>query len=223
MTAGQLKGSKEAEALATPGYWDDRYLQSDGENPTHEWFRSFEALEPFFTRHLFEPRSADKNPRILHLGSGDSTIPHDLAVRGYKNQLCVDFSTVVVNLMSARHEQEKGIEWKWADVRNMTEIADGSIDVAFDKGTLDAMISGSPWDPPDIVKQNTGQYINEVFRVLRDDGAFLYITYRQPHFMRPVLNRDDIWDLHMETLSEGESSFDYYAFVLKKKKKKQDA
>lgn len=90
------------------------------------------------------------------------TIPSDLAVRGYKNQLCVDFSTVVVNLMSARHEQEKGIEWKWADVRNMTEIADGSIDVAFDKGTLDAMISGSPWDPPDIVKQNTGQYINEV-------------------------------------------------------------
>lgn len=64
--------------------------------------------------------------------------------------------------------------------------------------------------------------IFKVFRVLRDDGAFLYITYRQPHFMRPVLNRDDIWDLHMETLSEGESSFDYYAFVLKKKKK-QDA
>lgn len=72
MTSGQLKGSKEAEALATPGYWDNRYLQSDGENPTHEWFRSFEALEPFFTRHLFEPRSADQNPRILHLGSGDS-------------------------------------------------------------------------------------------------------------------------------------------------------
>jgi hypothetical protein len=64
--------------------------------------------------------------------------------------------------MSTRYGQENGIEWKWADVRNMKDIPDGSIDVAFDKGTLDAMIFGSPWDPPDTVKKNTGQYINEV-------------------------------------------------------------
>lgn len=44
----------------------------------------------------------------------------------------------------------------------MTSIDDSSIDVAIDKGTLDAMISGSLWDPPDVVKTNTGLYIDEV-------------------------------------------------------------
>ena len=64
--------------------------------------------------------------------------------------------------MSSRHGQEKGVEWKWADVRDMKDIPDDSIDVAFGKGTLDAMIFGSPWDPPDTVKENTGRYLNEV-------------------------------------------------------------
>jgi hypothetical protein len=54
--------------------------------------------------------------------------------------------------------------------------------------------------------------------VLKDDGVFLYVTYRQPHFVKPLLNRDDRWDLIVETLSDGEGSFEYYAFVLKKKK-----
>jgi hypothetical protein len=58
---------------------------------------------------------------------------------------------------------------------------------------------------------------SKVFRVLRYDGVFLYITFRQPHFMRPILNRDDIWDLQMEFLSDDKSSFDYHGFILKKK------
>ena len=44
----------------------------------------------------------------------------------------------------------------------MTEIEDKSVDVAFDKGTLDAMIYGSPWSPPEKVMENSGKYINEV-------------------------------------------------------------
>lgn len=42
------------------------------------------------------------------------------------------------------------------------EIEAKSIDVAFDKGTLDAMIHGSPWSPPEEVLENTGKYMNEV-------------------------------------------------------------
>lgn len=64
--------------------------------------------------------------------------------------------------MSERHEPIKGIEWKEMDVRNMVGIADRSVDVAFDKGTLDAMIHGSPWSPPDEVKDNTARYLREV-------------------------------------------------------------
>jgi hypothetical protein len=51
--------------------------------------------------------------------------------------------------------------WRVMDVRRL-ELAKGSVDVAIDKGTLDAMIHGSLWDPPDDVRSNVGQYVEEV-------------------------------------------------------------
>lgn len=62
----------ENERLAHPEFWDQRYTQAEGDQPTHEWFRTFSDLEPFFNKRLFKTRSPDINPRLLHLGSGDS-------------------------------------------------------------------------------------------------------------------------------------------------------
>lgn len=64
--------------------------------------------------------------------------------------------------MSKRESETEGINWKQADVREMDLIPSESVDIAFDKGTLDAMIHGSPWDPPDDVLDDTGRYIREV-------------------------------------------------------------
>lgn len=64
--------------------------------------------------------------------------------------------------MTRRHAAETGIEWRWADVRDMKDIPSSSVDVAFDKGTMDAMIHGSPWNPPHDVLINTLRYIREV-------------------------------------------------------------
>lgn len=57
--------------------------------------------------------------------------------------------------------------------------------------------------------------------MLKPTGIFLYVTFRQPHFIKPLLNPDggSLWEMEMETLGGGESSFDYFAFVLRKKKK----
>jgi hypothetical protein len=64
--------AEEAQALGRAEFWDERYAKADGDKPTHEWFRAFDALEPFFTKYLFAERKAETEPRILHLGSGDS-------------------------------------------------------------------------------------------------------------------------------------------------------
>ncbi|KAJ4346128.1 hypothetical protein N0V95_005681 [Ascochyta clinopodiicola] len=153
----------EGAALGHASFWDERYAKAgDSTEPTHEWFRDFASLEPFFDKHLFATRKAETHPRILHLGSGDSTVPYDLLKRGYSNQLCLDFSAVVVDLMKSRHEQEKGVTFQVGDVRDMKDIDSGSIDVAFDKGTLDAMIFGSPWSPPEETLENSGKYMKEV-------------------------------------------------------------
>jgi hypothetical protein len=74
----------------------------------------------------------------------------------------MDFSTVVVDAMKTRHADRPQVEWQVGDVRDMTGIESKSVDVAFDKGTLDAMIYGSPWSPPEEVMENSGRYINEV-------------------------------------------------------------
>ncbi|KAL7926377.1 S-adenosyl-L-methionine-dependent methyltransferase [Trichoderma austrokoningii] len=206
------------KVLAHTDHWDSHYSNSDGEAPVHEWYRSFSELEPFFRENLFglQGFKAEDNPLILHIGSGDSAIPAELASRGYRRQLCIDFSTVVVKYMAERHSKIEGIEWRHMDVRNMVGIPDKSIDVAFDKGTLDVMMHGSSWNPPREVRENASKYLKEVYRVLKDHGVLLYVTFKQPHFVKPLLNADDMWDIDMQVLRD-ESSFDYYGFVVKKR------
>lgn len=121
-------------------------------------------------------------------------------------------------MMAKAHAQIRGIEWKWADIRNMDLLEDQSIDVALDKGTLDAMVYGSGWNPPDEVKNNTRSYMKELHRVLKDDGLFLYVTFRQARFIRPLLNPDGaLWHLEMQELSSGEGTFPYYGYVIRKR------
>ena len=64
--------------------------------------------------------------------------------------------------MSKRHECVKGIEWRCLDVTKMDNVPDKSIDFAFDKSTMDAMVHGSPWSPPDDVTAMVGSYMREV-------------------------------------------------------------
>ena len=72
------------------------------------------------------------------------------------------------------------------------------------------------WDPPDDVRENIERYLGEVVRVLVPGGTFLYITYRQPHFLKPLLARKD-WNLSVETLPDRQRGvFEYFAYVMKK-------
>jgi hypothetical protein len=41
----------------------------------------------------------------------------------------------------------------------------------------------------------------------------LYITYRQPHFVNPILNRNSEWNMEMVILGGGDSSFEYFGFI----------
>lgn len=49
--------------------------------------------------------------------------------------------------MTERHAEVKGIEWKLMDIRDMAGVAGKSVDFAFDKGALDAIIHGSTLEP----------------------------------------------------------------------------
>jgi hypothetical protein len=84
----------------------------------------------------------------------------DLHGLGYTNQTSVDFSSVLIEAMETKYAA-LNTEWLPMDIRNL-ELPDKSVDVAIDKGTLDAMIHGSLWDPLDDVRENVGKYVDEV-------------------------------------------------------------
>ncbi|TVY88067.1 Endothelin-converting enzyme, partial [Lachnellula willkommii] len=108
-----------------------------------EWFRNFSKLRPFLEKWLPRPGGEEK---ILHLGCGNSTLTADLHTLGYTHQLSVDFSQVVIEAMKLKYAAlGADTEWRVMDVRAL-EMGDGSVDVAVDKGTLDAFLYGSLWD-----------------------------------------------------------------------------
>jgi len=41
------------------------------------------------------------------------------------------------------------------------------------------------------------------------------VTFRQPHFMRPLLNPEGLWDVELQVLSDS-GSLDYYGFLIRK-------
>ena len=66
--------SAAQKELATVEYWDKRYNDERSGNynddaEDYEWFKTYEKLKPFFSRHL---PPTDSSPRILQLGCGTS-------------------------------------------------------------------------------------------------------------------------------------------------------
>ena len=62
------------------------------------------------------------------------------------------------------------------------------------------MLFGSLMDPPKEVRLNVRKYADEVARVLKPDGQWLYITSVQPRFLRPLLRRDEVWTFTTEEI-----------------------
>lgn len=79
------------------------------------------------------------------------------------------------------------------------------------------MLYGSLWDPDDEVKLNVKQYVDEVARILSSSGKWLYVTFRQPHFIKPLLQRPGIWTVEVHSLTSAEGGlFEYFGYVLAK-------
>ena len=88
---------------------------------------------------------------------------------GYKNIVNMDISPAVIEQMEKQYPH---MEWVTMDATNMT-YPDGHFDIAIDKGTLDALVSGKNFDICE-------KMLKECMRVLKDTGQIILITYGSP-------------------------------------------
>ncbi|BGP43346.1 hypothetical protein JCM10450v2_007496 [Rhodotorula kratochvilovae] len=191
----------------TQQYWDARYAQEQ-DGASFDWCKRYADI-----RHLVRRFVPDRTARIVMLGCGNSTLSRDMYDDGYTRIVNIDYSPVVIDKMARANEDCEGMTWQVGDVRRLP-FEDASIDVCIDKATLDAMLTGEkdPWNPPPEAVADCRAEIDEVVRVLKPDGIFLYLTFGQPHFRRPLLQREG-WTLQHLELGFG---FAYYFFWMQR-------
>ena len=117
---------------------------------------------------------------------------------GFNDIINVDYSEKVIEMMKERTKDAfPSLKWHAMDFRNMSDLNDASICTVLDKGSLDALWSdgGSQWNPSEAVLADINATLNEVLRLLKSGGLFISITFGQPHFRLPFLERPDEWKL----------------------------
>ncbi|KAJ1433295.1 hypothetical protein B484DRAFT_14727, partial [Ochromonadaceae sp. CCMP2298] len=151
-----------------------------------------------------EQEQQEREPRVLVLGCGNSSLCEDLWHFGLTSVHGMDYSPTAISMMQRRAQDvDMGIQYFSGDARRMPEVHSGHYDLLLDKGTLDAIASG------DAEKEGAGgqatdaeQYIVECWRTLRVKGLFVVVTTMPPHIFEPLA----VQPLTLRALGQGEQS-----------------
>lgn len=83
---------------------------------------------------------------------------------GYRSITNIDYSSVCIGTMSARHKDCPGMTWHQMDVRQLS-FQDASFEVIMEKATLDAIMvdEKTPWE----VSSQTAGFIHEALMEVR--------------------------------------------------------
>ncbi|XP_034039563.1 EEF1A lysine methyltransferase 4 [Thalassophryne amazonica] len=186
-------------------YWDERYKTEQG----YEWLGSFSKFQHLVEKHI------KKDDSILVLGCGNSSMSADMYSAGYHSITNIDFSSVCISAMSARHSDCPGMSWQQMDMSQLS-FRDESFDVVLEKATLDSVmvIEKNPWNVSPQTTSLIHQALTEVSRILKPGGRFLSITFTQPFFRKQLYARHE-YNWSIKHYSYGDS-FHYFVYVMTK-------
>ena len=132
--------------------------------------------------------------KLLMNGCGNSRLGELLVDRGYTFIMNIDFSETLIHSMRTYYQSfakySSSLHWLLQDIRTMADLTSGSYDVVIDKATLDVFYcqdNEDPWNPSEAVKIPVTETLRQIYRVLKVGGLFIYVTFGQPPFRKPLL------------------------------------
>ncbi|XP_059632007.1 uncharacterized protein LOC132274693 isoform X2 [Cornus florida] len=172
----------ETQAYGEPSYWDNRYAQEQG---PFDWYQKYPSLAPLL--HLYIPR----HHRVLVVGCGNSAFSEGMVDDGYEDVVNIDISSVVIDAMQKKCSNRPQLKYIKMDVTDMSTFQTDSFDAVFDKGTLDSLL------------------LMTNYRVLKDKGVYILITYGAPNYRERLLRDAWSWTIKLHVIeklvSEGSS------------------
>ncbi|KAJ4866066.1 S-adenosyl-L-methionine-dependent methyltransferases superfamily protein [Raphanus sativus] len=161
--------TSSTQSYSEKWYWDDRYTN---ESDSFDWYQNYSSLSPLINLYL----PPHPTHRSLVIGCGNSAFSEGMVDAGYEDVVNIDISSVVIDAMNKKHSDRPQLKYLKMDVRDMKAFEDASFDAVIDKGTLDSILCGSN------SRQHSTQMIEEVWRVLKDKGVYILITYGAPNY-----------------------------------------
>ncbi|KAJ4897891.1 S-adenosyl-L-methionine-dependent methyltransferases superfamily protein [Raphanus sativus] len=169
-------------------YWDERYTN---ESDPFDWYQSYASLSPLI--NLYAP---NRPHPVLVIGCGNSAFSEGMVDDGYEDVVSIDISSVVIDAMVKKYSDRPRLKYLKMDVRDMKAFGDGSFDAVIDKGTLDSILCGSN------SRQHSTQMLEEVWRVLKDKGVYILITYGAPDYRLRLFKDSRSWTTKLHVIDK---------------------
>lgn len=184
---------KSSRQFAKQEYWNKFF---GSRKDSFEWYAESDHLKHVFTKYL------KQNDSLLVIGCGNSSLSADLYDMGYKNNISVDISEVVVRQMNQKYNskgERKGLEFRRMDVFDLN-FGDTQFNVVIDKGTLDAIAS----DDQSVDAQKIFWQIDSV---LKPFGRYVCVSLLQSHVLHKLIDwfsQNGNWFIRIERIESAE-------------------
>ena len=184
---------KSSRQFADQQYWDKFF---GNRKDSFEWYAESEHLKHVFAKYI------KQNDFLLVIGCGNSSLSADLYDMGFKNNISVDISEVVVRQMNQKYNskgERDGLQFRRMDVfdLNFDEI---QFNVVIDKGTLDAIAS-------DDQSVDVQKMFAQIDSVLKPFGRYICVSLLQSHVLQKLMDwfsHNGNWFIRIERIESAE-------------------
>jgi len=192
--------------FASVQYWEEYYnkLQrgDKSEIPNFsekDWYFGYEQIRSELLPFI------KKTSKLLIVGCGNSELSFKLYDEGYKDQVNIDISPTVIQLMD-KEKQGRPIAFVQMDIRKL-DFESNTFDAVIDKACLDAILTEA---------QSTYQIARdaqtEIYKVLKPGGCFMWYGAAFPNMALSYLSEGKWEKIYHGNLVDRDKFYYYRAW-----------